>query len=240
MNPEVYRVRRSLYSAGDGPTTRVPVDVNRSMPLRNALCEPPGARSAAARARSAPGRASDRRGAANEARRRGHLARARARARGQTPRLGFFRREVRVVRAGAGLALALQIPDVPPRLAQERGRAQLVRVRALSEHRAAEGVLAHRGGGRGDALVPIRRERGRDESGMRVRMRPADQCRGPATGLGEVLPRAVPHGRGHDRRHARRARPASRAAGVTRPPSRLVRSDQLAPMLLVRCLGALR
>ena len=41
VNPELYRVRRSLYSAGDGPTTRVPVDVNRSMPLRNALCEPP-------------------------------------------------------------------------------------------------------------------------------------------------------------------------------------------------------
>ena len=40
VNPEVYRVRRSLYSAGDGPT-RVPVELNRSMPLRNALCDPP-------------------------------------------------------------------------------------------------------------------------------------------------------------------------------------------------------
>ena len=80
VNPEVYRVRRSLCSAGDGPTTRVPVDVNRSMPLRNALCEPPGARSAAARARSAPGRAGS--GAARRTRRGGadiSLARARAR-----------------------------------------------------------------------------------------------------------------------------------------------------------------
>jgi hypothetical protein len=40
VNPEVYRVRRSTYSAGDGPPL-VPSVVNRSMPLRNALCEPP-------------------------------------------------------------------------------------------------------------------------------------------------------------------------------------------------------
>jgi hypothetical protein len=171
------------------------------------------------------------------ARHGGRLVRARARARGQTPRLGFFRREVRVVRAGAGLALALQIPDMPPRLAHERGRAPLVHVRAVAEHRAAEVVRAHRGGGRGDALVPVRRERGRDESGMRARIRPTDEFRRPATGLGEVFPQAVPHGRGHDRRHARRARPASRAAGVTRPLTRLVRSDQLAPMLPIKCLN---
>jgi hypothetical protein len=40
VNPELYRVSKSTYSAGDGPPL-VPSVVNRSMPLRNALCEPP-------------------------------------------------------------------------------------------------------------------------------------------------------------------------------------------------------